>query len=58
VHYAGSFAIPIRYDIKDHDLYSLLDQINGVYFTGGGLFDILDTKYYRTAKKIYNYSLK
>ena len=25
VHYAGSWAVPIRYDISDDDLYPLLD---------------------------------
>jgi len=37
IHYAGSFAVPIRYDISDEDLYPLLDSINGVFLTGGGL---------------------
>lgn len=37
VHYAGSHAVPIKYDLADEDLYALLDQINGVFFTGGGV---------------------
>lgn len=61
VHYAGSFAVPIRYDISDEDLYPLLKQINGVFMTGGGL-DIMYpngtlSQYYQTAKKIYQYSI-
>jgi gamma-glutamyl-gamma-aminobutyrate hydrolase PuuD len=61
VHYAGSFAVPIRYDISDEDLYPLLDSINGVFLTGGGL-DIMypngtHSEYYKTAKKIFKYSI-
>lgn len=41
VHYGGSHAIPIRYDLPDEELYALLDQINGVFFTGGGIIDML-----------------
>ena len=58
VQYAGSFAVPIPYDIEDEALYALLDQINGAYFTGGGLNDIVNTQYYQTAKKIFEYSIK
>ena len=41
VHYGGSWAVPIKYNIDDDDLYELLDSINGVFFTGGAteLFD-------------------
>lgn len=61
VHYAGSFAVPIRYDISDEDLYPLLNQINGVFLTGGGL-DIMFpngtlSQYYQTARKIFDYSI-
>ena len=60
IHYAGSFAVPIRYNLPDEDLYPLLDSINGVFFTGGGL-DIINPDesqhpYYKTAKKIFEYS--
>jgi hypothetical protein len=41
LHYAGSWAIPIRWDISDEDLYPLLDSLNGVYFAGGGA-DLVD----------------
>lgn len=30
-------AIPIHYDMPADQLYSLLDKIDGVHFTGGGL---------------------
>ncbi|CDW74539.1 glutamine amidotransferase class-i family protein [Stylonychia lemnae] len=33
----GVTAVPIYYDITDRDLYSLLERVNGVHFTGGGL---------------------
>jgi hypothetical protein len=52
--------VPIRFDIKDEDLYELLDQINGVFIPGGGLTLISpDGEYhpfYSTAKKIVEYS--
>lgn len=61
VHYAGSFAVAIRYDISDEDLYPLLDSINGVFLTGGGLDMFLPDgtqhQYYKTARKIYDYSI-
>jgi hypothetical protein len=40
VHYAGTHSVPIRYDLEDAELYELLGQINGAFFTGGDL-DIL-----------------
>lgn len=36
VHYGGSWAVPIRHDLEDEDLYAMLDSINGIYFAGGG----------------------
>ena len=33
----GLFPVYIPYNITDEDLYPLLDQINGVFFTGGDL---------------------
>ena len=32
-----SRAVPIHYDIPETDLISLLDKLDGVHFTGGGL---------------------
>ena len=58
VHYAGSHSLPIRYDLPDEDLYPLLNQINGVYFTGGGIIDLLGSPYYKTARKIFDYSIE
>jgi hypothetical protein len=60
VHYAGTNAIPIRFDISEEDLAALLPQINGVYFTGGAT-PLMDsegnqTAYYKTAKRIFEYS--
>ena len=61
VHYAGSWAVPIRYDLSDAELYPLLDSINAVLFTGGAM-PLVDREtgeqsvYYRTAKKIFNYA--
>ena len=37
IHYAGSWAVPIKYNLEDDDLYELLDSINGVFFTGGAM---------------------
>lgn len=65
VHYAGNWAVPIRYDMEDdEDLYALLDSINGVFFTGGEteLFDretgapLLNSQYWKTAQKIFDYA--
>ena len=42
VHYAGSWAVPIKYDISEEDLNALLPQINGVFFTGGAT-PLIDT---------------
>ena len=41
IHTAGSWAVPIKYDLDDNDLYELLGSINGVFFPGGAteLFD-------------------
>ena len=35
IHMAGSWAVPIRYDLSGEDLYELLGSINGVFFPGG-----------------------
>ena len=61
VHYAGSWAVPIRWDITDEELYPLLDSINGVFFAGGGskLID-RDTgelsQLYELSVKIFEYT--
>jgi len=61
IKWGGSRTIAIPYDIDSEDLQSLLRQINGVLFTGGGL-DLVDKKtrkehpYFTTAKRIVNYS--
>ena len=61
IHYAGSWAVPVRYDLSDADLYELLDQINGVLFAGGATpFFKAGTDefspFYHTAKRIFEYS--
>ena len=63
MHYAGTYAAVIKYNIDDGELYPLLDSLNGVYFTGGPL-KMMDREtnephiYYKTAKKIMGYALK
>ena len=37
VELSGAVAVPIYYDMNDTDLYPLLNKVNGVWFTGGGL---------------------
>ena len=60
VHYAGSWAVPIRYDLSDEDLEKLLDSVNGVFFTGGAT-PLIDSEtgemsfFYKNAKKIWEY---
>ena len=60
VHYGGSHSVPIKYDLPDEELYELLGQINGAMFTGGDLLIIAQNgtqhEYYKTAKKIFQYS--
>lgn len=58
----GLTPVYIPYNISDPDLYDLLGQINGVYFTGGDL-DLSDPTtgelhpYTITSLKIYRYAL-
>ena len=35
LHYAGSWSVPVRWDLSDEDLEELLGSINGVFFGGG-----------------------
>lgn len=59
----GLYPVFIPYNSTDADLYPLLDQINGVYFTGGDL-DLSDPvtgelhPYTVTAMKIYHYAME
>ena len=60
IHYAGNWAVPIRYDLSDEDLEKLLDSVNGVFFTGGAtpLIDMETGEmsfFYKNAKKIWEY---
>lgn len=58
--WAGSKTVAIPYDISAEQLSEVLDQINGVLFTGGALKLIDDDgnlhPYYQTAKRIIEYS--
>ncbi len=63
IEVTGAVAVPIYYDISDEKLYQLLSEINGVHFTGGGLLLIdpvtgEEHPYYKTAKKIFEYSIR
>lgn len=60
IHYAGSWAVPIRYDLSDEDLEALLDSVNGVFFSGGAtpLIDMETGEmsfYYKHAKRVLEY---
>ena len=37
VRYAGTFAAVVKYDMPLDELETLLDKLNGFYFTGGPL---------------------
>ena len=55
-------AIPIHYDLPEDVLTGLLDKIDGVHFTGGGLdlFNFTTMQwhpYYQTARIIFNYAI-
>ena len=60
VHYAGSWAVPLAYDLSDEDLEELLDSVNGVFFAGGASL-LIDhetgeqSQFYKNAKKVWNY---
>jgi len=63
IHYAGNWAVPVRYDLSDEELEELLGSINGVFFAGGAtpLIDVEtgeQSLFYRTAKRIWNYMKK
>ncbi len=59
----GLYPVFIPYNVTDQDLYQLLDQINGVYFTGGDL-DLYDETtgklhpYTITSQKILDYAIQ
>ena len=59
---AGARAVRVPMDLDEEKIINLLDQINGVLFTGGFTDLILEngdlTPYYQTAKTIYNYCLR
>eukprot|EP00051_Salpingoeca_urceolata_P034096 m.23506 g.23506 ORF g.23506 m.23506 type:complete len:211 (-) comp7205_c0_seq2:746-1378(-) len=50
---SGLRVVPIRYDTPTAELDDLLDSLNGVLFTGGGLSLLPNTTYYHTAMHIY-----
>mmetsp|Transcript_37128 Transcript_37128/g.48814 ORF Transcript_37128/g.48814 Transcript_37128/m.48814 type:complete len:123 (+) Transcript_37128:102-470(+) len=60
LHYAGSWAVPVRYDLSDGDLEDLLDSVNGVLLPGGAM-EMIDQKtgvqsdFYKTTKRIWDY---
>lgn len=62
IHYGGSFAGVVKYNLPDWELYPLLMSLNGIYFTGGPL-DLFDKKtgkqhiYYQTARKIIKWAI-
>ena len=63
LHYAGSWAVPVRWDLSDEDLEELLDSVNGIFFGGGGA-PMVDREtgehsyFYKTTKRIWNYMKK
>lgn len=61
LRWGGSKTVAIPYNISESELFSLLRQINGVLFTGGGLTLVEQVNktqhpYYVTARKIFSYS--
>ena len=58
----GLFPVFIPYNISDGELYPLLDQLNGVFFTGGDLELYNQTTgqlhpYTVTGMKIFEYAI-
>ena len=35
IHYAGNWAVPVRYDLTVVDFYELLGSMKGIFFAGG-----------------------
>eukprot|EP00351_Strombidinopsis_sp_SopsisLIS2011_P000844 CAMPEP_0116884612 /NCGR_PEP_ID=MMETSP0463-20121206/17574_1 /TAXON_ID=181622 /ORGANISM="Strombidinopsis sp, Strain SopsisLIS2011" /LENGTH=107 /DNA_ID=CAMNT_0004541431 /DNA_START=218 /DNA_END=541 /DNA_ORIENTATION=+ len=65
IELSGATAVPIRYHTDEQTLYEMLDELDGVYFTGGflNLFEVsqgitIEHPYYKTAKRIFKYSLE
>ena len=60
LHYAGTWAVPLRHDLSDEDLEELLDSVNGVFFPGGAT-DVVNretgekSQFYLTAEKVWDY---
>ena len=50
---AGARVVPLLYDLSYTKLDELLDAVNGVLFTGGGLSLGEHTRYYQTAEHIF-----
>ena len=63
IHYAGNWAVPVRYDLPDNDLEVLLNSINGIFFTGGAT-PLIDREtgemsdFYKFTKKVWKYMLR
>jgi len=63
LHYAGSWTVPVRWDLNDEDLEELLDSINGIFFAGGGT-PLVDKEtgeqsfFYKFAKRVWAYMKK
>ena len=59
----GAVIVAIPYNALDSDLYTLLDQINGVVFPGGGL-ELINKEtgdlhtFTKTSIKIFEYAIK
>jgi hypothetical protein len=56
---AGGELVVIRWSVTDEELYSILDNVNGVIFTGGAMnpYTSNGLKFLKLSRKIYNYSI-
>lgn len=45
---AGARVIPLNYRLRQHNLYKLLSQVNGVYIPGDNVINLANAKYLDT----------
>lgn len=55
---AGARVVPINYLASKNDLIKIMDSINGVLFTGGGIEDFQNNPFWITAQIVYNYVIE
>ena len=61
--WGGAKTVPVPYNATEEELDDILPQLNGFFFTGGGL-DLVNNQtgeehqYYKASKRVIEYSMK